>query len=171
MSTMANQPDMLLRSAWNIEVEEPSESQVPEILEVWKEFIDLHALHDPYYRRCEDCERGMSDFIHRCLGDPNLMIRTAKHESRVIGYVIGEVVRRSPCFITSEFGSIIDLAVKHEHRRRGVGEALYAEALDWMRMKGVKRVELKVSTGNENAEAFWTKQGFREHLRTFYLDL
>jgi ribosomal protein S18 acetylase RimI-like enzyme len=171
MGTMANQSELSLRHDWDIEVVEPYEPQIAEILEVWKEFIDLHALHDPYYRRCEDCERGMTDFIYRCLVDPNLMIRTAKHESHVIGFVIGEVVRRPPCFITSEFGSIIDLAVKHEYRRRGVGEALYAEVLNWMRMKGVKRVELKVSIGNEPVEAFWTKQGFREHMRTFYLDL
>lgn len=40
-----------------------------------------------------------------------------------------------------------------------------------MRLKGVKRVELKVSVSNDKADAFWYKQGYREHLHVMYRDL
>lgn len=160
-----------MRLASRVEVSEPGESQIPGIMEIWKEFIDLHAMLDPYYQRCEGCEQGMTDFIRLCLRDEDKLILVAKNGSEIIGYVIAEVVTRPPCFITSEYGSIVDLAVKEEHRRKGAGEALYSEALGWMRAKAVKRIELKVSVSNDGADAFWHKQGYREHLHMLYRDL
>jgi ribosomal protein S18 acetylase RimI-like enzyme len=171
MGTLVNQPSLQFRPESRVEVMEPEESQIPGILGIWKEFIDLHAMLDPYYRRSEGCEQGMTDFIRRCLRDEDKLILVAKIRSEVLGYIIAEVVTRPPCFITSEYGSIIDLAVKEGHRRNGVGDALYSETLGWMQTKGVKRIELKVSVNNEGADVFWRKRGFREHLSMMYRDL
>ena len=171
MGTLVNQQSLQFKIELGVEVVEPEELQIPGILEVWKEFIDLHASLDPYYRRCEGCEAAMTDFIRRCMRDEDKLILVVKQGSEVIGYAIAEVITRPPCFVTSEYGSIVDLAVKEGHRRKGAGEALYTEVLQWMRAKGVKRFELKVSVGNEGAVAFWAKQGFKEHLRTMFLDL
>lgn len=171
MGTLVKQPSIQLRPVWEVEVIEPEESEIPGILEVWKDFMDIHAMLDPYYRRCEGCEKGMTDFILRCMREEDKLILVAKQGAEVIGYLIAEVVVRPPCFITSEYGSIVDLAVKEGQRRKGAGEALYAEALQWMRAKGVKRLELKISVGNDGAGTFWAKQGFKEHLRTMFLDL
>jgi GNAT superfamily N-acetyltransferase len=58
------------------------------------------------------------------------------------------------------------------HRRRGAGRMLFDHMADWARTKGAGRIELQFIEGNEPAERFWTKVGFRPYARkcVLYLD-
>ncbi|HXG12470.1 MAG TPA: GNAT family N-acetyltransferase [Gemmataceae bacterium] len=51
------------------------------------------------------------------------------------------------------------------YRRQGLGRALLDHLLDWARAAGAQRVELQFIDGNEAAERFWTKAGFRPFAR------
>lgn len=60
----------------------------------------------------------------------------------------------------------LGLMVASGHRRRGIGRALLAEAVDWARRSGVRKLELHVFPHNEAAIALYESAGFeREGLR------
>jgi len=65
------------------------------------------------------------------------------------------------------------LIVLPEHRRSGVGSALYREASSWLRERGVHRIDARVSEDDEESIAFAGRRGFQEveRNRRMLLDL
>src|SRR5215470_8354502 len=74
--------------------------------------------------------------------------------SRVTGFVIGRQI--------SDEGEILNLAIRHAHRREGQASALLRAILDFFRRGGVTRVFLEVRESNLPAITFYQKHGFRE---------
>ena len=57
------------------------------------------------------------------------------------------------------------LTVLPEHRRHGVGTALYLEASAWLAERGVNQIHARVSEDDEESIAFAERRGFRESER------
>ena len=57
---------------------------------------------------------------------------------------------------------LLNIAVNPASRRRGIGAALLARALDFARERGVKMVFLEVRRGNRAAQSLYRRFGFRE---------
>ena len=55
-----------------------------------------------------------------------------------------------------------DVAVRPEHRRRGIGTALTAAAEDQARERGFSRLTLSVSVGNDAAQALYRGMGYAD---------
>ena len=71
----------------------------------------------------------------------------------LVGYVVALVVAPD--------AEIADLAVAPEARRRGVGRALLARALDALADLGVRAVHLEVRESNRAARTLYESAGFR----------
>lgn len=61
-------------------------------------------------------------------------------------------------------GEIESLYVREQLRRSGIGEALIAIAVRWMKSESAKAIHLSVFHENKGAIAFYTKMGFRRRL-------
>jgi len=61
----------------------------------------------------------------------------------------------------SSQGYIVTIDVLEEHRRRGLGSMLLAEAERRLAAGGVRIVGLEAATDNTAAIAFWKKHGYR----------
>ncbi len=68
-------------------------------------------------------------------------------ESRILGYII----------FTKE-GHIISIAVRSEHRRKGIGKELLKKAIS---APGLKQVWAEVRRSNQGAQAFYAHLGFQ----------
>jgi len=55
---------------------------------------------------------------------------------------------------------ILNLAVRTDIRRRGIGSELIAEAIDWSGGLGAEKVFLEVRESNEKAIRFYERHGF-----------
>ena len=71
-----------------------------------------------------------------------------------------------PVYERREYGSITDLAVTAEFRRRGVGRRLFEAARDWFASGGLDRLEVRVATTNELSTAFWRGLGFEPYMES-----
>ncbi len=86
-------------------------------------------------------------------GDPaHLLVGWQKEE--IAGFIAG---RR----VVGE-GEILNLAVKPQYRRQGVGRALMKALLEAFAREAVDQVFLEVRQSNEGAIAFYRGLGFRE---------
>ncbi|MCA9437597.1 MAG: GNAT family N-acetyltransferase, partial [Candidatus Omnitrophica bacterium] len=56
-------------------------------------------------------------------------------------------------------------------RRKGIGERLFRETVEWFRAKGVDRIELRVVVANEVSTAFWRKMGFAAYMEILRLGI
>ncbi|MFF6786736.1 GNAT family N-acetyltransferase [Streptomyces sp. NPDC012510] len=63
-------------------------------------------------------------------------------------------------------GHLVGVFLRDGHRGKGVGEALFAAALEWARGIGVERARLFVHEDNGRAEAFYRRVGFMRSGKT-----
>jgi ribosomal protein S18 acetylase RimI-like enzyme len=90
------------------------------------------------------------------LSDPSVLHWAAEEDPRIVGELLCHLLR-----LPSRHGRellLYSIGVRASDRRRGVGSALVAEMLRWMRSKGVP--EVWVLADNSGAEAFYAACGF-----------
>ncbi|GEO86347.1 MULTISPECIES: GNAT family N-acetyltransferase [Alphaproteobacteria] len=72
------------------------------------------------------------------------------------------------CVQDNDLASIMSLAVKADHRQRGLGLEILTAALRWARMRGARTAWLQVVADNAPALALYAKLGFVEAYRYAY---
>jgi [ribosomal protein S18]-alanine N-acetyltransferase len=77
----------------------------------------------------------------------------AEDQDRIVGYVMAR--------ISGEEGEILDLAVRPELRRRGIGRQLLLSVWNALGSDGVRELYLEVRESNRAAIELYRGQGFR----------
>lgn len=76
---------------------------------------------------------------------------------RVVGFLVGRLL--------ADEAEILNLAVAHGYRRRGLGRRLVAEALALAQSRGARQCWLEVRAANQAARDFYRALGFAENAR------
>lgn len=76
------------------------------------------------------------------------------------GLCVVRALHRPPLFAETARGEVESLVVLPGARGGGAGRALAEAALDWLRARGLARVEVQVAVENPGARAFWEALGF-----------
>ena len=143
---------------------------IPEVVEVWKHFMDFHRNLDPHHQRSVDGAEHFAGFLRANLADADARLWVAERRQSIVGYCLVRLSQRPPVFQARLYGEVLDLAVEEPFQRRGIGTALVREAERWFAERQTNRVELRVSAYNEAGLAFWRKLGFRLYLHAMYRD-
>jgi ribosomal protein S18 acetylase RimI-like enzyme len=155
----------------NVLVEKASKSHIPEIVELWKEFIDFHKDIDPFYTRSKDGHAKFGEYIEKLLSEDDSLVLVAVHAARAVGFGIARILKYPPVFEADQYGDLIDLAVTADHRRSGIGNMMLDSILEWYRSRGISRIELRVVPHNRIGYSFWRKHGFKECTHTLFRHL
>ena len=135
---------------------------------LWAMITEHHAGLDPLFRMRNGAvaEGELRELLRAMARDPDaeiLVFDAASSDaeaSELVGLCIVRVDRAPPILHETERAEITDVGVRPQVRRQGVARALVEEALDWIRDRGVERVELQVASGNVEGQAFWRALGF-----------
>ena len=73
-------------------------------------------------------------------------------EGRITGFILGRRI--------SEEAEVLNLAVRPEKRKKGIGGSLLHAALEELRREGVARIYLEVRESNGGAKSFYQRHGF-----------
>jgi ribosomal protein S18 acetylase RimI-like enzyme len=65
-------------------------------------------------------------------------------------------------------GWVYYVAVDPDARHKGYGGAVMAAAEDWLRRRGIEKLQLMVRPGNEQVQAFYASLGYDEQARVVY---
>lgn len=137
---------------------------IPEMVEIWKEFMDFHSDMDPFFKRREDGHKNFEKFVGDCIKSEESMVIVALDGDKTIGYSILIILRHPPVLKTERYGFIDDLAVRSGYRRRGTGTAILKEVFRWFKSMDIDRVELQVVSKNRIGYKFWEKHGFGDYI-------
>ena len=135
---------------------------------IWVQFAEYHQRIDPYYWTVEGADALFGEYLLGRMADPDSMVMVAVDGERLVGYCLAHVHIRAPVFSEAEVGVLSDLAVDEERRGSGAGGMLVEAAMQWLRERGVRRVELRTSAKNDRAIEFYRKHGFwvYDHMMT-----
>lgn len=112
------------------------------VIELW-----AHAGNGIHLRRSDEPE----EILKKLKRDPDLFL-VAEIDGEIVGAVLGGFDGRR--------GMMYHLAVKHEHRHRGIASALMSEMEQKLREKGCIRYYLLVTQDNDDAIQFYEARGW-----------
>jgi ribosomal protein S18 acetylase RimI-like enzyme len=143
-----------------IDIRQATASDLPQLADLWREFMDYHAERDPFFTPAPDGREQWLDFVGGKLSDDSWQVVVAEEAGRLVGYCSVSILEHPPIIVDRRYAFVQDLIVTERHRRQGIGTRLFEFARDWAHAQGVARVELNVSVVNEAARGFWRGLGF-----------
>ena len=154
-----------------ITIKKASHKNADSIKNLWCEFMDFHERYDTVYKRAGKGADLFGQFVDKQISDRNALVLVAQINKEICGYLLARIEYRPPVFAERKHGVIYDVAVSGKFRRKGIGEKLYNESLEWFRKRKVTRVELTVATSNPVSMRFWTKLGLKTYSERRYLNI
>lgn len=136
-------------------------NDVDQIVELWKYMMTYHQRINEHFAKSRNGHEKFRLFLKRQIGSGSAVVMIAREQDEIIGFCLGLIMEYPPVFSQRKKGHINDMVVKEEFQGQGVGGNLLEKTLYWFKQVGIENIELDVVTGNESAEKFYQKHGFR----------
>ena len=144
---------------------------LPRILELWGAMMAEHSDQDPRIHLTEGAIPAYRAYVGYHLASGESCVRVAEAAGRVVGFCLLTISRNLPMFLPARYGYLSDLVVAPAWRRRGIGRALFAEGLDWLRENKIPSAQLQFYAFNKSGAAFWKAMGFNAYYTRMWRDL
>jgi ribosomal protein S18 acetylase RimI-like enzyme len=155
-----------------IEIVKATEAHIPDIVNLWIEFMEHHQDIDPRFPAREDAHVSYEQHLREQMGAEDTLVLVALDGSRVVGYSVSQVSKYPPIWAEREkYGFIDTMGITADYRRKGVGEKMLNKIFEWFASQDIERIELSVSARNEVGYSFWRKHGFKDFIHELYLDI
>jgi ribosomal protein S18 acetylase RimI-like enzyme len=119
--------------------------------------LEYHSRLSRHFASCYSPARieGTKPFLAECSGRGCLQIVLAKHAptARNVGFCISTLK-------VENVGQIFAICVDDEFKNRGIGTALSARALAWLRSRHPKHLEVPILYENTRVRSFYERLGF-----------
>jgi len=138
-----------------------------------REVDELHAALAPSFFR--SAPRAELEW-RRLLADPNALAEVAVEASPaapLVGMVSARVydTPAEPSMLPRRRAHVETLVVAARCRRRGIGRRLLSSAGEWARARGAVEIVLTTWEGNDAADAFYERLGYRVLSRVLHAPL
>jgi len=152
-------------------VRKASESDVPDIVKLNMQLADYHRRIDEYYKSGKGRCSSFKPYINEVMKKKNAKVLVAKIDSKVIGYLIGEIIPARPYLTPKKIGKVANAFVDAKYQRCGAGKMMFSELIAWFKKNNIKHIELTVDVRNKIGISAWEKFGFKEYMKKMRLDL
>ena len=126
------------------------------------ELVRLHHSLDPKrFLLVEGVERGYARFFRSQLEDPDTILLIAESGGRAVGYAYARLEPRDWNMLLDACGALHDIFVVESERRHGVAGRLLEDVVLRLRARGAPRLVLSAAAGNDAAQRFFERHGFR----------
>jgi ribosomal protein S18 acetylase RimI-like enzyme len=117
------------------------------------------------WRITEEGKKLLKQKVENDLANSSVQVLLAEADGEVIGYVQGEVTRRSD-HMPRTVGQVSLMYVVKQYRRKGVGKRLVKELCKFFNSNKAEDLTVRYIIGNKEAEGFWRKLGFEPIITT-----
>jgi len=159
-----------------MEIREAVKKDVLQLSELFRQELECHQGLDCYYELLTDFD--WIAYAEERMKDRERLVVVAEHGECLAGFIVARIMnyppdnryktilRRIVHYVKKptplpikpmRWGLIEDCYVMPSLRKQGIGRRLVLGAIKWFHSKQVSRVELFLTTGNNEGEAFWEK--------------
>lgn len=145
-----------------ITIKEATKKDLNGMMELIKGQVDYHHHIDKYYKSFSKY-RGLKEYTKTQLEDKKVKIFVAENNGKVIGRIVGVIIKPSPYVVPKKIGNVDEAFIKSGYRRKGVAGKLLGELMKWFEKKNIKHIELSVDARNKIGVTAWRKFGFYDY--------
>lgn len=120
-----------------------------------------HSLDAKRFFLVEGVERGYARFFRSQIEDADTILLVAESGGKRVGYAYARLEPRDWSSLLDACGALEDIFVVESDRRRGVAARLLEEVATRLRARRAPRLVLSTAAGNEAAQRFFERHGFR----------
>ncbi|TMC94265.1 MAG: GNAT family N-acetyltransferase, partial [Chloroflexi bacterium] len=142
------------------------------LLPISREIVEKHTQALPHIFQQGTAGLPEVYFLGLLESDSKVMY-VAEYEQDIVGYAIMELSEVSfrDILVPRNVAFIADIVVLKSHQGKAIGYALFQQCIEWAKAKGADSVDLLVWEFNEDAIAFYERQGMKSIHRTMSLRL
>lgn len=155
----------------NLEIIEASELQIQQISKIWEELMKYHSNLNPFFTTNVNAKENVKNFLKDSILSKNSLLIVAIKDGKVVGYSNSRIDDYPPVFLLEKYGHILDMAVRSDHQRSGIGTKMLHENIRWFKTKNIKRIELRAVPTNPIGYNFWKKHGFIDYEHVLALEI
>lgn len=155
----------------NYNIRAAGNHDIDDIIEIWSAMMNGHETMDSRIQLAPGAVTAYRGYVCHHLANRDARVFVAEAEERIVGFGLIVIQRNLPMFLPPYYGYLSDLAVDETQRGRGIGRALVAAIVQWLRTRGIDSIQLQHYTENENAGGFWTNSGFTPFYRRMWRDI
>jgi len=135
------------------------------VLAFWLDLIEHHRRLAPADPPAPAIRDVLANEIRRGMSRARCQVLVAERAGERVGFLFAEVEPAGAAADPAPLGWIHELWVVPEERGRGTASALVAECDAFFQARGVRRVSVRVESGNADALRYWSKRGFADRAR------
>ena len=136
---------------------------------------EMYVKLDAYFRTLnlrlpepDDVEHVWLDSFVLTLGKFS-QVHIAEMDGEAVGFMLSRVLRVPPYWGGVMVGTLSDMWIRKQARRRGVGDKLSRLGIEWLREQGVHSIEVQVLEDNSAIWKLYENMGFKPELHQIRL--
>jgi Acetyltransferases len=150
----------------NLKIRFAKKSELEEVNVLRRQVHMVHAKGRPDIFR-KKFGRKLAQHIYDFFGGELSKVVVAKSDGAIVGFASIEIIHkpRSPYNTARSYVRVTEFGVDKQHRRQGIGRALFGFIKQYAADSGFDTVELDVWEFNNGALQFYESQGFTTYRR------
>lgn len=133
---------------------------VQSVLVLVYKLMECHLRFDEYYKLGSNSHASYSEYFERLVRSEDTVVIVVEDNRTIVGYLAAKIEERPPVFKEEKRGWVDSAYVLENYRGKGIGRKLTEKALELLKNKGIKHVELTVDSKNELGYKVWKSLGF-----------
>jgi ribosomal protein S18 acetylase RimI-like enzyme len=120
---------------------------------LWQKLNEIHLSDSPHFKdfyKTFTFEQRIVSFD--TIIPDNMLIQIVEDAGKIFGFCISAII--------NETGEIESLFLEESVRGNNLGETLCRNAIEWMKKRSCKNIQVSVSYGHESVFGFYEKLGF-----------
>jgi GNAT superfamily N-acetyltransferase len=158
-----------------ITITEARKEHVEEIVELWKQLMEIHINLDPDFFSCahesyDDYRYDVNSLIDKAESEKKIFV--ALSEDKVVGYVTILIERFTMIYYNFDpFCVIGDIMIHEDFRKHKIGERFIEEAKRLAKDRNVRKLMVNVYSKNEKSYSFFKHIGFQDSFHKLTLEI
>jgi len=152
-------------------IRKADEKDINSILNMAVMLHKQHETYSTYYKLRHSFRSLINQYYISLLNDVSVHFIVALINEEIVGYAYASIGKRGPYYQETMFGSLGEVFVSEEHRKKGIADKLIQEILRWFRQHNVHYSELEVDSLNALALKKWQQKGYVKFIEKMLLKL
>ncbi len=145
-----------------IEIRRASIRDLKTIIDLDMKLADFHHELDPLHKTGIESKSYFRTYYRKLLCSKKSFVLLASSESKIIGFLSGEVTRGGPFNKRKRVAIVEAIHILPSFRSRKIGSKLLKKFLNWAKSRKVDEAHASVHAKNLASIRYWKNKGFEE---------